>query len=187
MLSSQWGFDTSQPVPFDDMERYAARLSPFQRWLFEGDFARPLVENLRNVPVFMLHGDRDHLDKVAQSRMMAQLLKEQDCEHRYDEIQGGDHWIGYERVFADDRVFDWMRDNKRDLWPKRVTYKTYYLRYNRAYWVTIDELTSWGEPASVDAQVVSPDDIQIKTENVAQITLSLSDPLAPAGEEDRAG
>ena len=180
VLSSQWGFDTSRPVPFKEMAQYAARLSPFQRWLFEGDFARPLVENFRNVPVFMLHGDRDHLDKVAQSRMMAQLLKERGSEHRYDEIQGGDHWIGYERVFADDRVFDWMRERTRNLWPKRVTYKTYYLRYNRAHWVTIDELTTWGRPAAVDAHVVSPGEIQIKTENVAQITLSLSDQLVPA-------
>lgn len=182
VLSSQWGFDTSRPVPFDEMKQYAARLSPFQRWLFEGDFARPLVENLRNVPVLMLHGDRDHLDKVAQSRMMAQLLKERGYEHRYDEIQGGDHWIGYERAFADDRVFDWMRDRTREPWPKRVTYKTYYLRYNRAYWVTIDELTTWGKPASVDAHVVSPGEVEIKTENVAQLTLSLGDKLAPAGK-----
>jgi hypothetical protein len=63
--------------------------------------------------------------------------------------------------------------------PPRVRFQTYTLRYNTMKWITLDALEQHWEKAEIDAQLVDEGTFQIKTKNVAAITIALPDGPAP--------
>jgi pimeloyl-ACP methyl ester carboxylesterase len=65
--------------------------------------------------------------------------------------------------------------------PAEVKLYTNTLRYNRAYWVTIDRLTRHNADASVVATCDESSGIRIKTQNIDALTLRLDDAPAPNG------
>ena len=64
----------------------------------------------------------------------------------------------------------------RDRVPPTIHFTTRTLRYNRMGWVTVDALGEHWKPAHVDAWEVAEDSIELITENVTALTLSM-----PAG------
>jgi pimeloyl-ACP methyl ester carboxylesterase len=65
--------------------------------------------------------------------------------------------------------------------PAEVKLYTNTLRYNRAYWVTVDRLTRHNADASVVATCDESSGIRIKTQNIDALTLRLDDAPAPKG------
>jgi pimeloyl-ACP methyl ester carboxylesterase len=65
--------------------------------------------------------------------------------------------------------------------PSEVKYFTNTLRYNRAYWVTIDRLTRHNSDAQVVATCDDTSGIRVTTTNVDALTLHLDDSPAPKG------
>ena len=65
--------------------------------------------------------------------------------------------------------------------PTEVKFFTTTLRYNHAYWLTIDRLTHHNANASVTATCDESKGLQIKTANIDALTLRLQDCPAPKG------
>jgi pimeloyl-ACP methyl ester carboxylesterase len=65
--------------------------------------------------------------------------------------------------------------------PPEVKFYTNTLRYNRAYWVTIDRLTKHNADARVEAVCDESSGIRIKTQNIDALTLRLDDAPVPRG------
>jgi pimeloyl-ACP methyl ester carboxylesterase len=66
---------------------------------------------LRDVPVWCVHGQRDELVSVAESREMVQALERLKCYFRYDELPGWGHnsweWL-YDGRRKHDHLADWL-------------------------------------------------------------------------------
>lgn len=57
--------------------------------------------------------------------------------------------------------------------PEKIRFTTWTLRYNRMFWVSLDALEKHWERARVDAEISSPTAIDIKTSNVAAMTVDI--------------
>jgi len=148
----------------------------FRRWLFEWDNPYDLAENACGLPLHLMHGATDTLIATEQSRLMVQRLRELGYEIDYSEVQGNDHWI-YFGPEVYEATIPWFEPFRREPWPQRVVCKTYSLRYDTAYWLRIDQLGQWAQPALIEANVEG-NNIGVKAENVAAYTLKLGGQLA---------
>ena len=63
--------------------------------------------------------------------------------------------------------------------PNEIKFFTNILRYNRAYWVTIDRLTRHNADSLVTATCDDKKGLQIKTQNIDALTLRMDDCPAP--------
>ena len=86
-------------------EQWAA-IAPVCGWGEPGD-----LPALRDVPVWCVHGARDEVVPVSDSREMVQALERLKCRFRYDELPGWGHnswdWI-YDRGRKQDQLADWL-------------------------------------------------------------------------------
>lgn len=156
----------------------------FQTHLLQSWSPIHFTENLLHVPAYIIHGALDARLPVSHSRVMAARLHALGYEHFYDENPEGGHWWGtrpeHQGTLCVDKpeITDYfLKHNRRALNPKLVVYKTDGLRYRRAYWITIDELDSANQMASILAEVVNPQSIAIQLENITQFTLELNEHL----------
>ena len=145
-------------------------LPRFKQIQTDVDYPRELLPNLAHIPVYIFHGQTDPLLRVEQSRLMARLLRELKQPVRYKELAGRGHYI-WSAVFTDPSLSKWMRERRRPVAPRRVAYRTYSLKYSRAYWLRIDRFQRWGELASVAAEILDRGRIRVQSENVAAMTL----------------
>lgn len=67
------------------------------------------AEKLKDLPIWVWHGDNDHAVLVNRSRAMVEALKEAGAAPRFTEISGGDH-ESWKIAYADDRLIAWMLD-----------------------------------------------------------------------------
>ena len=77
------------------------------------------------------------------------------------------------------RLVDETVARGRNPMPRRIRFATWSLRYNRMFWVTVEGLAKHWERAWVDAGILNPHEIKIKTENVTGLTLSMPAGLCP--------
>jgi acetyl esterase/lipase len=157
-------------------------IPPFRRWLVEWDNPVDLVMNARNQRFFVLHGERDPLVSVEQSREFVRLAKDQGIELAYYEVPEAGHYIYWEPAIFD-KAWNWQKDLRREPRPRRVTYKTFSLEYDRAFWCRIGDFRRWGVPATIDVSV--SDDgttLTAKTENVR--CLAIDPAVAPIKAAD---
>jgi len=160
------------------------KIKPFKRHLIDMEFASGMFENFRNLPVLCYFGTNDTLIKPQQSLSAAVEFKALGFDFETRPLAGEDHWIA-DIVLGDDGVFQWMAKHSRPEAPRRVSYKTWSLRYRKAYWTRIDEFIRWGEPASVDAQITDEGVIEMKTSNVASMSFYPPAKLLPAGQRPK--
>jgi poly(3-hydroxybutyrate) depolymerase len=152
------------------------KLAGFKRLQTDLDYARALLPNLRNVHTFIFHGDQDPLVQLEQSRGLFNALSALGFSVTYKEFAGGDHWI-WEKCFTHPPFAKWLSETRREANPRIVEYQTYSLKYNRAYWVTINDVERWGPKAFVRAEVAGDNLLSVRTQNVASLTLNLNDKL----------
>jgi pimeloyl-ACP methyl ester carboxylesterase len=128
-----------------------------------------LAGNALNIPVHLFVGGADFLYSTAQQ--WKKLFENNNVRLDYIEYPGIGH-NSWEYAYRDGFIFEWFSQFKRNLFPERVHFSTQWYKYNKAYWVTIDELTP-GTLASVDAKFTDDNVIQITTNSVGALTLNL--------------
>ncbi len=131
-----------------------------------------MPENLRGTPVVIYHGEEDPAIKPDHSRQMAEKLKPLgNCTLHM--VPGEGHRV-WETVLADDPVpFKEILAFRRNPLPKRVTFKSFSPKYNRAHWVRVLRIVEFGKPFTVDAEIVAPGQVRVRCTNVAQLALDL--------------
>ncbi|MFA4016666.1 MAG: hypothetical protein RUDDFDWM_001776 [Candidatus Fervidibacterota bacterium] len=140
-----------------------------------------LAENLMHVPVYCVHGDADEVVPVGHSRSMVGRLRELGYSVIYDEQKGVGHGGFYAGTF--ERIYKWLLKQVRNRNPKRVVYKTGWLRYSGAYWVEINRFERYLDFATISAEVVGQNAISVHTNNVAHFTLRLNDNIVDTSKE----
>jgi pimeloyl-ACP methyl ester carboxylesterase len=72
-----------------------------------------------------------------------------------------------------------LAEHGRDSLPRHVQFATYTLKYNRNHWVEITGLEQHWEQARVQATIVGPNHIAVKTNNVSGLSLSMASGRCP--------
>lgn len=156
-------------------------LAPFKTKLAEREFGANLMPNYRHLPAFLVHGDMDFAISPEQSARMYRRLKDRGNDVRYHKRTGKGHLFFYRRTETDAEIVEWLKEQKRVKDPSTVTYRTYDLRYNEAYWVQILGMKRWDQPAEVHCELDRENArITLETDNV--MALRLTPPLPETTE-----
>lgn len=125
--------------------------------------------NAANLPVHLFIGDKDFLFQTAQD--WKGKLESSALRLDYVEYPGVGH-NSWEWAYKDGFIFEWFSQFKRDLFPEQVKFSTKWFRYNKAYWVKIDDLVP-GEMAVVDARFTGANMVEVATSGVPAFTLNV--------------
>jgi pimeloyl-ACP methyl ester carboxylesterase len=142
------------------------------------------AENAANLPVYIYHGDMDDVVPVEQSRRMAERYRELGWLGRsvqYYELPGVNHFA-WDFSYRHGNIFKILAPIKRDPRPRRVVFTTFSPRYNKAYWLRIDQIDKGLQLARIEGERQG-NLFSIKTDNVSAFSILLEPGLVPAGQE----
>lgn len=131
--------------------------------------ADELACNASNLPVHLFIGDKDFLYKTALT--WKERFEKYSPVFNYVEYPGVGH-NSWEWAYKDGFIFEWFSQFKRNVYPSDVKFATRWFKYNKAYWVKIDNLTP-GTLATIDARFVSQNNIEVNTSELSAFTLNL--------------
>jgi predicted esterase len=131
-----------------------------------------LAPNALNLPMHFFHGSADPTVSPEVSRAWTARLKELGAKVEYTEYLNVRH-NSWDNAYKDGAIFDWFAQFKRNPYPDEVRYLSSRYKYDRAYWVRIDELTP-GTIASIDARFTAANRIAITTGRLSAFTLLLA-------------
>jgi pimeloyl-ACP methyl ester carboxylesterase len=153
----------------------------------------PLVENLRNTPVYIIHGRRDEVMPVEMSRSMQQELTRLGYAHVYREHDrvhpmAGGHFFPREEL---PELVAWFGVQRRDPLPKALTVVRDATHLTAFGWVRIDAtdpIAAFSEQlidrkdealvkrlyARMEARIAGPNRIEVSTQRVRRYTLFLN-------------
>jgi pimeloyl-ACP methyl ester carboxylesterase len=134
------------------------------------DGSADIAGNALNLPVHLFTGDKDFLHKTA----LDWKAKFEAGTPRFDytEYPGIGH-NSWEYAYKDGFIFDWFSQFTRDPYPAEVKFSTKWFKYNKAYWVRIDNLTP-GTLSTIDAKFTGQNDIEITSSGLDAFTLKLA-------------
>jgi dienelactone hydrolase len=141
--------------------------------------------NLFNLPTVAYSGEIDRQKQAAD--VMAAALKKEGIELAHVIGPKTGHAYHPEARREVNRRIDSIVEYGRNPVPPRVRFTTWTLRYNQAFWVTLDGLDSHWEQARIDARLMqgrgewgrAGDDVMVETQNVSAFTLSMPPGLCP--------
>ncbi|WP_424187792.1 hypothetical protein ACOBQX_08275 [Actinokineospora sp. G85] len=100
------------------------------------------------------------------------------------EVPGGEHQLSTMGITPGNPQFDAMaqryRTARRAPWPRRVRHHARDSASGRAHWVQVEGLEP-GRTATVEAEVVGPDRVDVRATACARVRLHLSDRLLVPG------
>ncbi|HKY72532.1 MAG TPA: hypothetical protein VJL88_11490 [Nitrospira sp.] len=160
------------------------------------DVLMPFLANLRNTPVYMIHGNKDQIMPVALSRTIDRELTSLGYPHVYREHEGehpvaGGHYFPREELPA---LVTWLNAQRRDPLPTTLTLVREASRFQSFGWVRLDvtdpiaafsddlvdkrdQRITQREYARLEATIVSANRIEVTTERIQRYSLFLNDRL----------
>jgi hypothetical protein len=128
--------------------------------------------NMRNSPILILHGDRDNVIPIEPNRKLVDFLSRNRIPHKFIELRGVGHSVSFGSYHK--KVMDFFQRHKRNPAPQKLNLVVDDMRYNRNFWVRVDEKRDPKERARVEAEI-KKDQFILKTKNVKKISLLLND------------
>jgi pimeloyl-ACP methyl ester carboxylesterase len=160
------------------------------------DVLMPFLANLRNTPVYIIHGAKDQVMPVTLSRAIARELTAMEYPHIYREHQGehpmaGGHYFPREELPA---LVTWLNAQRRDPLPTKLTLVREASRFQPFGWVRLDstdpiaafsddlvdkrdEHITQREYARLEATIVSTNRIEVHAERIQRYSVFLNDRL----------
>lgn len=160
------------------------------------DVLMPFLANLRNTPIYIIHGAKDQVMPVELSRSISRELAALGYPHVYREHQrehpmAGGHYFPREEL--PDLVM-WLNRQHRDPLPTRLTVVRDASHFNPFSWLRLeatdpiaafsedlinkrDDLIKRREYAKLDAAIVAPNRIEVKAERVQRYSIFLNEQL----------
>ncbi|HUY36224.1 MAG TPA: prolyl oligopeptidase family serine peptidase [Pirellulales bacterium] len=141
------------------------------------------ARNLFHCPTVAYSGE-DDIQKQAADVMQAALAESGiDLVHVIGPKTG--HGYHPDAQATVERIMDSLAEVGRDRLPSLVQMTTPTLKYNRMHWVVIDGLVEHWKPAHVEAMTVDTSAVDIRTENVTDLTLEMRPGYAPFDHDQR--
>ncbi len=143
--------------------------NPREFYIQERNSSFSSAENLLNVPLLVIHGDKDAAVSVENSRHAAQMLQRWGYDIRYWEMPGWAH----EDLLQRSSIVDWLLTHRREDAPHQVRVRATDLAAAHAHWLQVHAMHEPQRIIRADAQVIEPGIVRIDSENVAAFTLAL--------------
>ena len=160
------------------------------------DVLLPFLGNLRNTPVYVIHGAKDQVMPVRLSQSIVRELETLGYPHVYREHQR-EHPIAGGHYFPKEELPDlitWFNSQRREPLPTRLTVVRDGSHFQSFSWIRIDttdpiaafsqdlvdkrdERISRREYAKVDASIVEANRIEVTADRVQRYSLFLNDQL----------
>ena len=156
----------------------------------------PFLANLRNTPVYIIHGAKDQVMPVELSRSISRELTSLGYPHIYREHQrehamAGGHYFPREEL---PDLVSWLNKQRRDPLPSRMTLVREASHFQSFGWVRLDatdpiaafsddlvtkhdERIKRREYAKLEVAIVAPNRIDVKAERVQRYSLFLNSQL----------
>lgn len=173
-ISGQTDMHAWWPRVLPDWPAKRSDLIPFRRFMVEWDNPVDFPENARGQAIFVQHGELDHLIPVEQSREMVRRAAGKGIRIFYHEFVGQGHYI-----YWDDECFvkswRWLARLPPPSPPQHLSFTTYSLEYNRAFYVTVTDFEQWGIPAHVECRIPAQADthFEVAARNVAAFEIDV--------------
>ena len=132
--------------------------------------ALDIVDNARNVPVWLVHGEADHTSPIRQSILLYDAMKARGFDVRFDRVPGATHEGSLVARFLTD-VAEKASTARVPAAPSRVTYWSVRPGDLGAYGVTIVRAHAEGD-AYVDVELVGSAVVVHKATGVRTVTLA---------------
>ncbi len=133
--------------------------------------------NLFNLPTVAYSGELDIQKQAAD--IMETALAEEDISLVHIIGPETKHAIHRDSLIEIEGRLSSLADVGREALPRRVQFSTFTLKYNHNSWVEITGLEEHWKQARVDATIVNSREIELKTTNVAGISLVMKPGLCP--------
>ena len=146
--------------------RKKKQLRPWEHFLTSFRSNADWAANGRYVPLYVVHGLQD-------GPMHSQVLVDRYRKLRYPvkyETPDLGHNV-WKQTYEERRIFDHFRGLKRTRHPRKVTLHTARLRYRSSHWLRIDGTEDYGKWTRADGVWSAKNEIEVKTENTAALTL----------------
>ena len=131
-----------------------------------------MMLNLKNTPVFIIHGDRDPVIPIEPDRILADFLQRNAIPFRFLAAEGVGHTINFES--HKDDLLSFFRKYRRDPAPAKLNLVLDESAESRNYWIRIERKADPARRASVKAEI-KKGKIAVETKNVAGLSLLLND------------
>ncbi|MGB9594804.1 MAG: prolyl oligopeptidase family serine peptidase, partial [Candidatus Poribacteria bacterium] len=155
------------------------RLAPFRLADLENDTLK-MVENYTNLPIYVIHGEKDDNVPVNQSRTMVAELTRFHKDFIYYEQPGAGHWWDDGSTPGAECVdwiplFEFFRRHIRPLYPLSIKFKTPNQAISASYaWLTIYSQIRPSDMSSITADAEPrTGTVKISTDNVERLCLDL--------------
>jgi pimeloyl-ACP methyl ester carboxylesterase len=133
--------------------------------------ATDYAANFFNCPVIAYSGELDRQKQAAD--IMAKFMAREGLELKHLIGPKTEHKYEPETKAELDRLFTELLARHSRMFPWRVRFSTYTLRYNSNNWITVDGLEHHWERADVDASIAhGPADMRISTTNASALTVT---------------
>lgn len=177
-------------IGFHHVDRFAG-LAPMASGIDNVLF--PFLDNLRNTPVYMIHGKQDQVMPIRLSRTIAKRLESLGYpfifrEHNRSHPMAGGHFFPREELPA---LVEWLDQQRRTTFPKQLSLVRDATHFNAVSWIRIDatdRIAAFSENlidnrdqrilnkeyAKLEAQIENRHHINITTERIQRLTVFLN-------------
>ena len=135
------------------------------------------AENLFHCPTVAYSGEKDSQKQA--SDIMAIALGKVNLPLVHIIGAGAGHSYTPVAKAEINRRIDSIVAKGRDPLPHRLRFTTYTLRYPRMHWLTVEGMERHWEKAAVEAKILGPEKVAVKTTNVAAFTLHMPPGYCP--------
>ena len=149
-----------------------SKIPSWQKTLWAWYNASDVAINFRNAPTVAYSGEIDKQKQAAD--VMAREMGKLGMELTHIIGPQTAHKIHPDSMVEIERRLAAIAANGRVRNPKEVSFATYFLRYDRMHWVRVDRMVEHWQKAQVDAKLVDERTIEVKTSNVAGLTLDFA-------------
>ncbi len=133
--------------------------------------------NLYNLPTVAYSGEKDSQKQAAD--MMEKAMAKEGIALTHIIGPGAGHFYEAKAKLEVNRRIDSIVAKGRNPVPNHVRFTTWWLRYNRSFWVTVQGMGTEWERATVDAEITDERNIKVSTKNITALTLSMPTGLCP--------
>ena len=131
-----------------------------------------MMLNLKNTPVFIIHGDRDPVISIEPDRILADFLQRNAIPFRFLAAEGAGHTINFKS--HKDELLSFFRKYRRDPAPVKINLVMDESAESRNFWIRIERKADPARRAIVKAEI-KKGKIVVETRNVAGLSFLLND------------
>jgi hypothetical protein len=156
------------PVMTRDIRTTPSQAAAYRKWMAANDVFN-FPENLSNIPTLILQKDEDDPGLNEQSGAFIEKCRGLGFSPQWERLRGGHTY------YLDDpyeKAFRFFLGRVRTRSPEKIVFSTSQLKYNSAYWITIDELIEPMKKATIRAVVRPHLLVEVETQNVKRYRIA---------------